>query len=89
MELLKHSIDFAIIAILGTMGFLALLFTLERMIYFAKIKRNLAAFDSAARLEQASLHQQPHHLVHHLLQCPLCRPIRHGGRHHDYLLRHG
>ncbi len=53
MELLKHSIDFAIIAILGTMGFLALLFTLERMIYFAKIKRNLAAFDSAARLEQA------------------------------------
>lgn len=53
MELLKHIIDLAIIAILGTMGFLALLFTLERLIFFKRIKRNLTAFASAERLEQA------------------------------------
>ena len=53
MELLKHTIDIAIISILGLMGFLAILFTLERMLFLRRVRKNLSRYPSEDSLEQA------------------------------------
>ena len=53
MELLKHTIDIAIISILGFMGFLAILFTLERMLFLRRVRKNLSRYPSEDSLEQA------------------------------------
>ena len=38
MEILKETIDYAIFGILGIMGFIALWLTIERVIFFSKVK---------------------------------------------------
>ncbi|KPH51429.1 biopolymer transporter ExbB [Helicobacter pullorum] len=38
MEILKETIDYAIFGILGIMGFIALWMTIERVIFFSKVK---------------------------------------------------
>ncbi|WP_455941033.1 TonB-system energizer ExbB [Helicobacter pullorum] len=38
MEILKETIDYAIFGILGIMGFIALWLTIERIIFFSKVK---------------------------------------------------
>ena len=53
MEFLKHSIDLTILVVLGGMGFLALLFTLERVIFLHRAQRQLQQYPSVERLEQA------------------------------------
>lgn len=40
MEILKETIDYAIFGILGIMGFIALWLTIERVIFFSKVKLN-------------------------------------------------
>ena len=46
MEFLKHSIDLTILVVLGGMGFLALLFTLERVIFLHRAQRQLQHYPS-------------------------------------------
>ncbi len=53
MELIKEIVDIAIVAILGCMGFLAMLFTIERMLFLRKARKQLHRFSSATLLEQA------------------------------------
>lgn len=53
MEFLKHSIDLTILIVLGGMGFFALLFTLERVIFLRRAQRQLQHYPSVERLEQA------------------------------------
>ncbi|MCI6989442.1 MAG: TonB-system energizer ExbB [Campylobacter sp.] len=40
MEFLKHNIDYAVIGLLGFMSFLVVLYTVERLYFFAKVKIN-------------------------------------------------
>lgn len=53
MEFLKHSIDLTILIVLGGMGFFALLFTIERVIFLQRAQRQLQHYPSVERLEQA------------------------------------
>ncbi|QCD44597.1 TonB-system energizer ExbB [Campylobacter mucosalis] len=51
MEFLKHNVDYFIIAILGFMSFLVVWFSIERVIYYAKI--DIKAFKNQESLEEA------------------------------------
>ncbi|KEA46114.1 energy transducer TonB [Campylobacter mucosalis] len=51
MEFLKHNVDYFIIAILGFMSFLVVWFSIERVIYYAKI--DIKAFENQESLEEA------------------------------------
>ncbi len=51
MELIKHYVDYVIVSILLLMGFIALMYTIERVLYFRKLDIN--AFKSRDELETA------------------------------------
>ncbi|WP_169763391.1 TonB-system energizer ExbB [Campylobacter mucosalis] len=51
MEFLKHNVDYFIIAILGFMSFLVVWFSIERVIYYAKV--DIKAFKNQESLEEA------------------------------------
>ena len=53
MELLKETIDIAIIVILGLMAFLALLFTIERLIFLRRAAQNLDAWTTQDEFDTA------------------------------------
>lgn len=53
MELLKETIDIAIIVILGLMAFLALLFTIERLIFLRRAAHNLDAWSTQDEFDTA------------------------------------
>ena len=53
MELLKETIDIAIIVILGLMAFLALLFTIERLIFLRRAAKNLDAWTTQDEFDTA------------------------------------
>lgn len=53
MELLKETIDIAIIVILGLMAFLALLFTIERLIFLRRAAKNLDAWATQDEFDTA------------------------------------
>lgn len=41
MELLKEIVDYTIMAILGLMGFIALMYSIERILFLKKVKRHI------------------------------------------------
>lgn len=53
MELIKEIIDIAIVVILGLMGFVALWFTIERLIFLKRVKEKFAAFKNQEEMDNA------------------------------------
>ncbi|CAM2881008.1 TonB-system energizer ExbB [Helicobacter burdigaliensis] len=51
MEFLKESVDYAIFGILGLMGFIALWFSIERVLFFSKV--NLQDYPTQEAFEDA------------------------------------
>ena len=51
MELIKSIVDIVILIILGGMGFLATLFTIERIMFLKRVKRHFASFSNQDEFE--------------------------------------